>query len=127
MIKFIFFTVLFLGVLHVSTAETSYLNTHEPIATGIDMIIVKNLSCSTVLPNRIQFEIFNDSASTLWAKMKIQVLNKKGETIDRSFLPITLSSGSMRKYNSILLLCSKNHRYEFGFTDYKLISTNTIK
>ena len=127
MIKFIFFTVLFLGVLHVSTAETSYLNTHEPIATGIDMIIVKNLSCSTVLPNRIQFEIFNDSASTLWAKMKIQVLNKKGEPIDRSFLPITLSSGSMRKYNSILLLCSKNHRYEFGFTDYKLISTKTIK
>ena len=127
MIKFIFFTALFLGVLHVSTAETSYLNTKEPIATGIDTIIVKNLSCSTVLPNRIQFEIFNDSASTLWAKMKIQVLNKKGEPIDRSFLPITLSSGSMRKYNSILLLCSKNHRYEFGFTDYKLISTKTIK
>ena len=127
MLKFIFFTVLFLGVLHVSAAETSYLNTKEPIATGIDMIIVKNLSCSTVLPNRIQFEIFNDSASTLWAKMKIQVLNKKGEPIDRSFIPITLSSGSMRKYNSILLLCSKNHRYEFGFTDYKLISTNTIK
>ena len=127
MIKFIFFTVLFLGVLHVSTAETSYLNTKEPIATGIDMITVKNLSCSTVLPNRIQFEIFNDSASTLWAKMKIQVLNKKGEPIDRSFIPITLSSGSMRKYNSILLLCSKNHRYEFGFTDYKLISTKTIK
>ena len=127
MIKFIFFTVLFLGVLHVSTAETSYLNTHEPIATGIDMIIVKNLGCSTILPNRIQFEIFNDSASTLWAKMKIQVLNKKGEPIDRSFLPITLSSGSMRKYNSILLVCSKNHRYEFGFTDYKLISTKTIK
>ena len=127
MLKFIFFTVLFLGVLHVSTAETSYLNTHEPIATGIDMIIVKNLSCSTVLPNRIQFEIFNDSASTLWAKMKIQVLNKKGEPIDRSFIPITLSSGSMRKYNSILLLCSKNHRYKFGFTDYKFISTNTIK
>ena len=91
------------------------------------MIIVKNLGCSTVLPNRIQFEIFNTSASTLWAKMKIQVLNKKGEPIDRAFLPITLSSGSMRKYNSILLLCSKNHRYEFGFTDYKLISTNTIK
>ena len=127
MLKFIFFTVLFLGVLHVSAAETSYLNTKEPIATGIDTIIVKNLSCSTVLPNRIQFEIFNDSASTLWAKMKIQVLNKKGEPIDRSFLPITLSSGSMRKYNSILLLCSKNHRYEFGFTDYKLISTKTIK
>ena len=127
MIKFIFFTFLFLGVLHVSTAETSYLNTKEPIATGIDTIIVKNLSCSTVLPNRIQFEIFNDSASTLWAKMKIQVLNKKGEPIDRSFIPITLSSGSMRKYNSILLLCSKNHRYEFGFTDYKLISTKTIK
>ena len=127
MIKFIFFTVLFLGALHVSTAETSYLNTKEPIATGIDTIIVKNLSCSTVLPNRIQFEIFNDSASTLWAKMKIQVLNKKGEPIDRSFLPITLSSGSMRKYNSILLLCSKNHRYKFGFTDYKLISTKTIK
>ena len=127
MIKLIFFTVLFLGVLHVSTAETSYLNTKEPIATGIDTIIVKNLSCSTVLPNRIQFEIFNDSASTLWAKMKIQVLNKKGEPIDRSFIPITLSSGSMRKYNSILLLCSKNHRYEFDFTDYKLISTKTIK
>ena len=127
MIKFIFFTVLFLGVLHVPTAEISYLNTQEPIATSIDMIIVKNLNCSTVLPNRIQFEIFNDSASTLWAKMKIQVLNKKGEPIDRSFLPITLSSGSMRKYNSILLLCSKNHRYEFGFTDYKLISTKTIK
>ena len=127
MLKFIFFTVLFLVVLHLSTAETSYLNTKEPIATGIDTIIVKNLSCSTVLPNRIQFEIFNDSASTLWAKMKIQVLNKKGEPIDRSFLPITLSSGSMRKYNSILLLCSKNHRYEFGFTDYKLISTKTIK
>ena len=127
MLKFIFFTILFLGVLHVSAAETSYLNTKEPIATGIDTIIVKNLSCSTVLPNRIQFEIFNDSASTLWAKMKIQVLNKKGDAIDRSFLPITLSSGSMRKYNSILLLCSKNHRYEFGFTDYKLISTKTIK
>ena len=127
MIKFKFFIVLFLEVLHVSTAETSYLNTKEPIATGIDTIIVKNLSCSTVLPNRIQFEIFNDSASTLWAKMKIQVLNKKGDTIDRSFIPITLSSGSMRKYNSILLLCSKNHRYEFGFTDYKLISTKTIK
>ena len=127
MLKFIFFTVLFLGVLHVSTAETSYLNTKEPIATGIDTIIVKNLSCSTVLPNRIQFEIFNDSASTLWAKMKIEVLNKKGEPIDRSFLPITLSSGSIRKYNSILLHCSKNHRYEFGFTDYKLISTKTIK
>ena len=97
MLKFIFFTVLFLGVLHVSTAETSYLNKKEPIATGIDMIIVKNLSCSNVLPNRIQFEIFNDSTSTFWAKMKIQVLNKKGEPIDRSFLPITLSSGSMRK------------------------------
>jgi len=127
MLKFIFFTVLFLGILDVSTAETSYLNSKETIATGIDMIIVKNLGCSTVLPNRIQFEIFNDSASTLWAKMKIQVLNKKDDAIDRSFLPITLSSGSMRKYNSILLLCSKNHRYEFGFTDYKLISTNTIK
>ena len=127
MLKFIFFTVLFLGILDVSTAETSYLNSKETIATGIDMIIVKNLGCSTVLPNRIQFEIFNDSASTLWAKMKIQVLNKKDDAIDRSFLPITLSSGSVRKYNSILLLCSKNHRYEFGFTDYKLISTNTIK
>ena len=127
MLKFIFFTVLFLGILDVSTAETSYLNSKETIATGIDMIIVKNLGCSTVLPNRIQFEIFNDSASTLWAKMKIQVLNKKGDTIDRSFLPITLSSGSVRKYNSILLLCSKNYRYEFGFTDYKLISTKTIK
>ena len=120
-------TVLFLGVLHVSTAETSYLKAKEPIATGIDMIIVKNLGCSTVLPNRIQFDIFNDSASTVWAKMKIQVLNKKGDIIDRSFLPITLSSGSMRKYNSILLLCSKSFRYEFGFTDYKLISTNTVK
>ena len=127
MLKFIFFTVLFLGLLDVSKAETSYLNTKEPIATGIYMIIVKNLGCSTVLPNRIQFEIFNDSASTLWAKMRIQVLNKKGDAIDRSFLPITLSSGSMRKYNSILLLCSKNHRYKFGFIDYKLISTNTIK
>ena len=127
MLKIIFFTVLFLGLLDISKAETSYLNTKEPIATGIDTIIVKNLSCSTVLPNRIQFEIFNDSASTLWAKMRIQVLNKKGESIDRSFIPITLSSGSMRKYNSILLLCSKNHRYEFGFTDYKLISTKTIK
>jgi hypothetical protein len=126
MIKFIFFTVLFLGVLHVSTAETSYLNTKEPIATGIDTIIVKNLSCSTVLPNRIQFEIFNDSASTLWAKMKIQVLNKEGDIIDRSFLPITLSPGSMRKYDSILLVCSTNNQYDFGFTDYKLISPNKI-
>ena len=127
MIKFISLTVLFLGILDVSTAETSYLKAKEPIATGIDMIIVKNLGCSTVLPNRIQFDIFNDSASTVWAKMKIQVLNKKGETIDRSFLPITLSSGSMRKYNSVLLLCSKYHRYKFGFSDYKLISTNTVK
>ena len=127
MLKFRFFTVLFLGVLHVSAAETSHIDTKEPISTGIDMVIVKNLSCSTVLPNRIQFEIFNDSASTLWAKMKIQVLNKKGDTIDRSFLPITLSSGSVRKYNSILLLCSKNHRYEFGFPDYKWISTNEVK
>ena len=83
MMKLIFFTVLFLGVLHVSTADTSYLHTKEPLATGINTIIVKNLSCSTVLPNRIQFEIFNASASTLWAKMKIQVLNKKGDTIDR--------------------------------------------
>jgi hypothetical protein len=127
MVKFIFLTVLFSGILHVSTAETSYLNTKTPIATGIDMIIVKNLGCSTVLPNRIQFELFNNSASTIWAKMKIQVLNKKGDTIDRSFLPITLSSGSMREYNSILLLCSKNHRYEFSFTDYKLIPINAVK
>ena len=127
MLKFIFFIVHFLEVLHVSAAETSHIDTKEPISTGIDMVIGKNLSCSTVLPNRIQFEIFNDSASTLWAKMKIQVLNKKGDIIDSSFLPITLSSGSMRKYNSILLLCSKNYRYEFGFTDYKLISTNDFK
>ena len=126
MVKFIVLMVLFSGVLHVSVAEASYINTKTPIATGINMIIGKNLGCSTILPNRIQFEIFNHSASTIWAKMKIQVLNKEGDTIDRSFLPITISPGSLRKYDSILLVCSTNNQYDFGFADYKLISPNKI-